>query len=434
MIIGPVLIFVLLLGVPVGVAFTLLVMINADRWNIDWSVLPSITFDTITVFPLLAIPLFLLGGQLMSQGGLIRQLTSVCDVLIGRLHAHLGHVMVLASALMGAITGSSVATVAAMGSTVGKEMIERGYPPGYTAALNASAGLLGVLIPPSIPLILYGSIVGVSITQLFLASLGPGVVMMLAFMIVHASLARRVLPGGKEKPAAAAGYARPAAEAVATPRTGIFVRALPALMLPVLVLGGIYSGVFTPTEAAAIAALYALLITLASRTVGLRDLEKIFLSAALSAAAILVIIGFTSIFNRAMVLEQVPQSIAAWAVTVTDSPLVFLLVVNVILLVVGMFMETNAATLLMGPLLAPTAAKYGIDPIHFAIILVTNIELGLLTPPLAANLYVAARTNRVPIMDLLRNLGWFLLASLVVMALITYVPQLALWYRVFGLA
>jgi tripartite ATP-independent transporter DctM subunit len=431
-IIGPALILILLLGVPVGVAFTLLVIANAARWNIDWSVLPSITYDTITVFPLLAIPLFLLGGQLMSRGGLIRQLTSVCDVLIGRLQAHLGHVMVLASALMGAITGSSVATVAAMGSTVGKEMIDRGYSPGYTAALNASAGLLGVLIPPSIPLILYGSIVGVSITQLFMASLGPGIVMMLAFMIVHASLARRVLPGGREKPAAATpGDARPATGGAGTPRTGVFVRALPALMLPVLVLGGIYSGIFTPTEAAAVAALYALLITLASRTVGLRDLEKIFLSAALSAAAILVIIGFTSIFNRAMVLEQVPQSIAAWAVTVTDRPVVFLLVVNLVLLVVGMFMETNAATLLMGPLLAPTAAKYGIDPIHFAIILVTNIELGLLTPPLAANLYVAARTNRVPIIELLRNLGWFLLASLVVMALITYVPQLALWYRVF---
>jgi C4-dicarboxylate transporter, DctM subunit len=430
-IIGPVLILILLLGVPVGVAFTLLVMANADRWNIDWSVLPSITYDTVTVFPLLAIPLFLLGGQLMSHGGLIRQLTAVCDVLIGRLRAHLGHVMVLASALMGAITGSSVATVAAIGSTVGKEMIERGYPPGYTAALNASAGLLGVLIPPSIPLILYGSIVGVSITQLFMASLGPGVVMMVTYMVVHAVLAPRVLPGGKEKPASAATGGTHPAEPTAAPRRSVFVQALPALMLPVLVLGGIYTGVFTPTEAAAIAALYALLITLVSRAIGVRDLENIFLSASLSAAAILVIIGFTSIFNRAMVLEQVPQSIAAWAVTVTDSTLVFLLVVNLILLVVGMFMETNAATLLMGPLLAPTAAKYGIDPIHFAIILVTNIELGLLTPPLAANLYVAARTNRVPIIDLLRNLGWFLLASLVVMALITYVPQLSLWYRLF---
>jgi len=432
MILGPALLVLLLLGVPVGIAFTLLVIANAQRWNIDWSVLPSITYDTITVFPLLAIPLFLLGGELMSRGGLIRQLTAVCDALIGRVRGHLGHVMVLSSALMGAITGSSVATVAAIGSTVGKEMIDRGYSPGYTAALNASAGLLGVLIPPSIPLILYGSIVGVSITQLFLASLAPGIVMVIAFMIVHALLARRVLPGGRERAAAAAGAGAPAAmAAAAAPRSSVFVRALPALMLPVLVLGGIYSGLFTPTEAAAVAALYALLITVVSRVVGLRDLEKIFLKAALSAAAILVIIGFTSIFNRAMVLEQVPQSIASWAITVTDSPVVFLLVVNVILLVVGMFMETNAATLLMGPLLAPTAAKYGIDPIHFAIILVTNIELGLLTPPMAANLYVAARTNRVPIMDLLRHLGWFLLACLVVMALITYVPQLSLWYRLF---
>jgi C4-dicarboxylate transporter, DctM subunit len=432
MMLGPALLVILLLGVPVGIAFTLLVIANAERWNIDWSVLPSITYDTITVFPLLAIPLFLLGGELMNRGGLIRQLTGVCDALIGRVRAHLGHVMVLASALMGAITGSSVATVAAIGSTVGKEMIDRGYSPGYTAALNAATGLLGVLIPPSIPLILYGSIVGASITQLFLASMGPGIVMVAAFMVVHAALARRVLPGGREQAVAASAAGEPAAAgAAAAPRGSVFIKALPALMLPILVLGGIYSGIFTPTEAAAVAALYALLVTVVSRAVGLRDLEKIFLKAALSSAAILVIIGFTSIFNRAMVLEQVPQSIATWAVTVTDSPLLFLLVVNLILLVVGMFMETNAATLLMGPLLAPAAAKYGIDPIHFGIILVTNIELGLLTPPMAANLYVAARTNRVPITDLLRHLGWFLLACGVVMALITYVPQLSLWYRLF---
>lgn len=432
MILGPTLILILLCGVPVGIAFTLLVIANADRWNIDWSVLSSITFDTVTVFPLLAIPLFLLGGELMSQGGLIRQLTSVCDLLIGRVRAHLGHVMVLASALMGAITGSSVATVAAIGSTVGKEMIDRGYPPGYTAALNASTGLLGVLIPPSIPLILYGSIVGVSITQLFMASLLPGIVMIIMFMIVHALLSRRVLPGGRERHAVASGNSLSTSNPVANLRPfKVLLRALPALTLPVLVLGGIYSGIFTPTEAAAVAALYALLVVIASRAVGLRDLERVFLKAAMAAAAILVIIGFTSIFNRAMVLEQVPQSIATWAITVTDSPLVFLMIVNVILLVVGMFMETNAATLLMGPLLAPTAAKYGIDPVHFAIILVTNIELGLLTPPMAANLYVAARTNRVPIMELLRHLGWFLLACLFMMALITYVPQLSLWYRLF---
>ena len=427
MIPGALLLLLLLLSVPVGIAFTLLVMAKAEEWNVDWSLFPSITFDTITVFPLLAIPLFLLGGELMSRGGLIRQLTAVCDIILGKVRAPMGHVMIAASALMGAITGSSVATVAAIGGTVGKEMIQRGYAPGYTAALNASAGLLGVLIPPSIPLILYGSIVGISITQLFIASIMPGIVMMLAFMMAHAFLARRALQGGNEAlPSSSAG---PGAASAAHPRHRIVLRAVPALLLPIIVLGGIYTGVFTPTEAAAVAAVYALLVTLLGKLTSIKELEKVFLSASLSSAAILVIIGFTSIFNRAMVLEQIPQSIAAFAVTFTDNPLIFLLIVNAVLLIVGMFMETNAAVLLMGPLLAPAAQQYGIDPIHFAIVLVTNIELGLLTPPLAANLYVAARSNKVPLTDVLRHLGWFFAVTLAVMAMITYVPQLSLWHQ-----
>jgi C4-dicarboxylate transporter DctM subunit len=413
----------LVLGVPVGVAFALIVMVKADAWNIDLLSLASIPYDTISSFPLLAIPLFLLGGELMNRGGLIRQLTVVCDLVLKWSTAPLGYVMIVASAMMGAITGSSVATVAAIGGTVGKEMTGRGYPVGYTAALNASAGLLGVLIPPSIPLILYGSIVGVSITQLFTASIGPGVVTLLVFFAVHKMMVRRVLPGGRELQPTV-----PRAEAERS--TGnVVIRSIPALMLPVLVLGGIYSGVFTPTEAAAVAALYALAVSVLGRMTKVGELGGIFGRAAVSSAAILVIIGFTSIFNRAMVLEQIPQSIATYATTFTDSPLVFLLIVNVALLLIGMFMETNAATLLMGPLLAPTAARYGIDPVHFAIILVTNIELGLLTPPMAANLYVAARTNGCNVVTLLRYLGPFLLAALAMQGLITYVPQVSLWYR-----
>lgn len=413
----------LVLGVPVGVAFALIVMAKADAWNIDLLSLSSIPYDTVSSFPLLAIPLFLLGGELMNRGGMIRQLTAVCDLVLKWSTAPLGYVMVTASALMGAITGSSVATVAAMGGTVGKEMTARGYPAGYTAALNASAGLLGVLIPPSIPLILYGSIVGVSITQLFTASIGPGIVTLLAFFAVHNVMVRRVLPGGRELQA-------PVPLGQATRSTGnVIVRAVPALMLPVLVLGGIYSGAFTPTEAAAVAAVYALAVTVLGRMTKVGELNGIFGRAAVSSAAILVIIGFTSIFNRAMVLEQIPQSIAAYATSLTDSPLVFLLAVNVLLLLIGMFMETNAATLLMGPLLAPAAARYGIDPVHFAIVLVTNIELGLLTPPMAANLYVAARTIGCNVVSLLRYLGPFLLAAVAMLGLITYVPQLSLWYR-----
>lgn len=417
----------LVIGIPIGIAFPLLVIGSSEAWGIDWSMLPSTTFDAVSAFPLLAIPLFILGGEVMNRGGLIRQLSSVCDRVFGWAKAPMGYVMIAASAMMGAITGSSVATVAAIGGTVGPEMMRRGYAPGYTAALNASAGLLGVLIPPSIPLILYGSIVGVSITQLFLAAILPGALMMAAFMVVHACMRRRVLASGRELQVRGAVGIGEAGESMAR----VLWRAMPALLLPVVVLGGIYSGVFTPTEAAAIAALYALAMTMLARTLRFSELKGVFHRAALSSAAILVVIGFTAVFNRAMVLQQVPQSIAAFAAGATDSAVVFLIVVNLVLLVVGMFMETNAATLLMGPLLAPAAARFGIDPVHFGIILVTNIEIGLLTPPMAANLYVAARTNNVPFVSLLRYLGWFLLATVTVTATITFVPALPLWYRYF---
>ena len=334
---------------------------------------------------------------------------------------------------MGAITGSSVATVAALGGTVGKEMAGRGRPAEYTAALNASAGLLGILIPPLILLILYGSIVGVSITQFFPASVGPGLLLTMAFIMVHSAIARCVFPGGRESlvtvsdGGAQIGSARSAAR-----KSSVLKRSIPALLLPVLVLGGIYSGVFTPTEATTVAGVYALLVIVLGKMTKVSELGGIFYRASLSAAAILLIIAFTSIFNRAMVLEQIPQAIATYATTFTTSPPAFLLVVNLVLLLIGMFMETNAATLLMGPLLAPAAASFGIDPVHFAIVLVTNIELGLLTPPMAANLYLAARTVGADIVSLLRQLGWFFFAAALVIAIITYVPQLSLWYRIFS--
>lgn len=449
------LVALLVLGVPVGVAFALVVFVKAEAWNIDPYSLAALPYDTISNFPLLAIPLFMLVGELMNRGGLVRRITAVCDMLLARVNAPMGHIMVAASGVMGAITGSSVATVAAMGGTVGAEMRARGYPAGYTGALNASAGLLGVLIPPSIPLILYGSIVGVSITQLFMAAALPGLLAMVVFFALHAVLARRVLPGGRERAAedpssglrgagagpledrggtAAATVAAVGRREAGHPesRGSLIMRSIPALLLPVLVLGGIYSGVFTPTEAAAVAGAYALLVTVLARSASGAKLARAFEQAALASAAILVIIGFTSVFNRAMVLEQIPQSIAQFAAGYTDSAIVFLLVVNLVLLFVGMFMETNAATLLMGPLLAPAAVKFGIDPVHFGIILVTNIELGLLTPPLATNLFVAARTNGARLTEMMPYVLWFLGGALLVLALITFLPGLSLWYRHFA--
>ncbi|MFA7669636.1 MAG: TRAP transporter large permease [Burkholderiaceae bacterium] len=423
------LLLLLVLGVPIAAAFALVVMAKADDWNIDPFSLAAMPLDTVSNFSLLAIPLFLLVGELMNRGGLVRQLTAVCDIFMSRIRAPMGHIMVMASALMGAITGSSVATVAAIGGTVGAEMRQRGYSSSYTAALNAASGLLGVLIPPSIPLILYGAIVGVSITNLFIASIVPGILTIIVFSFIHSILSKRVLPKGQEILSEA--VAKEHAVRAKVNKTTVLVRALPALMLPVLVLGGIYSGIFTATEAASIAGVYALAVTILSRQASASDLKKILEHAALASAAILAIIAFTSIFNRAMILEQIPQSITAVATNLTAEPLLFLLAVNVALLLIGIFMETNAATLLMGPLLAPAAMSYGIDPVHFGVMLVTNIEIGLLTPPLAANLYVAQRANNAKLTDMFGYVMWFLLGTLLMLAMITYIPVLTTWYQYF---
>ncbi|MGS4944497.1 TRAP transporter large permease [Meridianimarinicoccus sp. RP-17] len=423
----------LVLGTPIAVACALIVFLNADRLRVWPDSLVGIPYDSVSSFALIAIPLFMLVGDLMNRGQLTNAIARSADRLLGRVRAAFGYIMIVASAIMGAITGSSVATVAAIGSTLGGEMRRRGYPGGYVASLNAASGLLGVLIPPSIPLIVYGATVGVSISDLFLATIVPGLLMTLAFAATHFALSARILPGGREAAAPDAAVA-PAAQHGAAPvlalRSGR-TQAVTALLMPVIVLGGIYGGIFTPTEAAAVACLYAVGAVLLLRTMTLRDIYGALGVVAVPAAAIMLIIAMTGILNRALVLNQVPQDMAAFMVGVFDSPVLFLLSVCALLFVVGMFMETNAAVLLMGPLLAPAAMEFGIDRVHFAIIVVTNIEIGLITPPLAANLFVAARTNNVQLFEMLRYFGWFLAAAIAVVMVLVFVPALSLWYQAF---
>ncbi|KDD17297.1 TRAP transporter large permease [Bordetella bronchiseptica] len=412
----------LIIGTPLGMAFALAVMGRAGSFNLDLDALGAIPYETISAVPLVAIPLFLLVGEIMNRGGLALCLSQICDRVLHFLPARMGHIAVAASGLMSAMTGSSVATVAAIGATVGPEMTARGYKRAYSASLVAAAGLLGVLLPPSIPLILYGSVVGTSIVDLFLATLVPGLIMAGAFFATHALRSRSALRDGVESAGA------PGLDRAPAPTSGATVS---ALLLPVFVLGGIYSGLTTPTEAAAVAAAAALAMTLIQRTLRWDQVPVVFTNAVKASAAILTIIALTSLFNRALVLNQIPQDIAAFALSVTDNPIVFLIGVNLLLLLVGMFMETNAAVMLMGPLLAPAAIKFGIDPVHFGIILVTNIEIGLITPPLAANVFVAARTLDVNMVKMLPHLAWFFAAALSVLLLISFVPELTLWFRHF---
>lgn len=417
----------LFIGVPLGFAFALAVLLGAPEFSLSLDSLIAIPVDAVGVYPLTAIPMFILVGVIMSHGGLAYRLTRFCDMLLNRVKASYGYIMIGASTLFGAISGSSVATVAAIGSVVSPEMKKRGYDSNYVAALNAATGLLGVLLPPSIPLILYGSLVGVSIPRLFLGTIGPAVLFIAVLCIVHRLRSTRVLKRGVEEKEA---DFVSAAEGAAAFRK-VFIEVAPTLILPVIILGGIYGGFFTPTESAAVGCVYALMLCFAYRTVRFNSLFTTLYRALVPAAAVLVVIAFTGILNRVLVLNQVPQELAAYITGIIDTPVGFLIAVNILGLLIGMLMETNAAVLLLGPLLAPAAAQYGIDPVHFGILLVANIELGLLTPPLAANLFVAMKINDVPILGIMKEIIPFFLAALMCQIAVTFIPQIALWYTLF---
>lgn len=420
------LLVLLVIGVPIGFGFALAGISGAVAADLPIGTVTAAPYHAVASFPLLAIPFFILAGELMNRGRLIDRLVDLANSIFGWIPGRLGHVTTVASAFLGAMTGSSVATVAAISSSVGSRMVNSGYKRGYVAALTASSGLLGVLIPPSIPLIVYGATVGVSIAELFLATLVPGLIMTAVYMGVHALSVRGVLANGTESAVEKAGGFKKGMFSDLPKRAWT---ALPALIMPAIILGCIYSGITTATEAAAIAGVYALLVIVLGRLVKGREVPKIFYRAAVVSGAVMVVIAFTSIFNKVLTLMQVPQAVAEFTVGITDNPIVFLILVNVLLFLVGMFMETNAAVLLMAPLLFPTALQFGIDPVHFGIILVTNIEIGLITPPMAANIYVSSKINRSPLPEMLPYIWRFLLASVLTLLLITYVPALSLWWK-----
>ena len=291
----------LLLGAPLAVSFGLTIFAMMGAYGLTAAGVSGIPYEEISNYALVAIPLFMLTGELMNRSGMAAELIALSDLLLRRVRAAFGYITVAASAMMGAITGSSVATVAAVGGVVSQEMIRRGYPKGYVASLTASAGLLGVLVPPSIPLILYGATVGVSVSDLFLAALLPAVIMSLLFLFVHRKLSRRLLPDGVE--------IRPVAQQQTGPlpagsRRRVVGKAMSALMLPVVILGGIYGGIFTPTEAAAVGCVYAIVVSLIRRILGIAEMGKSFRNAAVTGAGILIIIAMTGVFNRAMVLKS----------------------------------------------------------------------------------------------------------------------------------
>ncbi|TYR36792.1 TRAP transporter large permease (plasmid) [Aminobacter sp. NyZ550] len=381
-------------------------------------------FAALDSFPLTAIPFFILAGALMEVSGISTRLVNFAQSLVGRATGGLGLVAVLSAMFFAAISGSSAATTAAIGGILIPAMAARGYSRPFATSVQASSGELGVIIPPSIPMIIFALTAGVpvSIGDLFLAGILPGLLVAGGLMLTVYLVSKRKGYGRAKPGASGDGLG---------PQPGVwesFKAAILPLMLPVLILGGIYGGVFTPTEAAAAAVCFALIIgVVVFRTITVEKLVTALRSSLLNTVVILLIISAASVFGWVLTANRIPELISQVFVSISDNPLVFLLLINLLLLLVGMFLETGAAITVLAPILTPVALKMGIDPIHFGIVMIVNLAVGMTTPPVGVNLFVACQIAGLRIEHIIRSMLPFYLSLLICLAIITYLPGLSLW-------
>lgn len=408
----------LALSVPVAIAIGLAAVVGVKFYsNMPMLVVAQQLFTSIDKFPLVAIPFFILSGNLMEAGGISERLVNFVRSFVGGVQGGLAMSCVLTCMIFAAVSGSSVATTFAIGAILIPAMVRYGYPVERAAALQASSAELGVIIPPSIPLILYGVAAEVSVGELFIAGFGPG-------LLIGAALMSAVFLWCK-----LTGHGKRDGEgrlelAVATRRAGL------ALLMPVVVLGGIYGGVFTPTEASVIAVFYALIVGMfVYRTISLADLWRVLSRTVVSTAVIMFIIATAGLFAFLITRSGAPAAIGNWVAASLDGPMMFLIGVNLFLFVVGMFIETGAAIIVLAPILAPVAIQFGVDPVHFGIIMVVNLAMGMITPPFGVNLFAACTVAKISYEKIVPAVLPFVVVVVMCLAVITFVPQLSLFLR-----
>jgi C4-dicarboxylate transporter DctM subunit len=371
-------------------------------------------FTSIDSFPLMAIPFFILAGTLMEYGGISKRLIALANALTGHLPGGLGIVTIVTAMFFSAISGSSAATTAALGALLIPAMVKRGYHPNFAGATQAVAGELGIIIPPSIPMVLYGVTVSVSIGDMFMSGIVPGILIGFSLILTVYIIAKR--RDYKPEPR------KSLREMLIALKDAFW-----ALLMPVIILGGIYGGYFTPTEAAGIAVGYALIVGIfIYREIKWKQLAQIFIQSGITTATIMIIISSAGLFGWIITRENIPQLVTEFFIGISDNPYVFLLLVNLFLLVVGMFMETNASLIILAPLLVPVAVQLGIDPVHFGIIMIVNLALGMCTPPMGVNLFISAQLAKVRLDQITLGILPYYAALLITLMLITYVPQLSI--------
>ena len=408
----------LIARVPIGISLGMSSLITIFATHVvQPTYLAQGLFTGADSFPLMAVPFFVLAGELMATGGISRRLLNIADAFLGRKYGGIALVTVVACMFFAAISGSGPATVAAIGGLTIPSMLKQGYDRPYASAITAAAGSIGVIIPPSIPIVMYCVATGASVGALFLAGFLPGILIGVSLCIYSSIYSKK--HGYINKEAAEFSWANVGAAL----KEGIW-----ALLVPVIILGGIYGGIFTPTEAAAVAVAYGLLAGLVIyRDLKISDLYRIFGSAALTTATILIILGTATTFGRILTLLRIPTMIANFFSSITDSRIVLLILINILLLIVGCFMETNAAIIILAPIFLPVVQALGVQPVHFGIIMVVNLAIGFVTPPLGVNLFVACNVAGAKLEEIVKGIIPILLVMILDLILITYIEPLSMF-------
>lgn len=413
----PLFLILLLIGLPVF--FALLaspgVLLMAGGQERDLILLYRNLYNGMDSFPLMAIPFFMLAGELMNRGGITERLVEFAQAFMGHLRGGLAHVNVLSSMLFAGLSGSAVADTSALGSMLIPAMEKQGYTRKFAAAITAASSVIGPIIPPSGIMIIYAYVMGESVAALFLAGIVPGTLVGVGLMIMVKFMADKY-----DFPVATNRYTW-------AERGNASLKAFFPLLTPVIILGGILSGVFTPTEASAIAVAYALVVGLfILRTMTLRDLPEVFSRAGITAAVVLLLVGAAMSFKTVVSLSHAPEILAEFILTLSQNPLILLFLINLLLFVVGMFLDAGPAIIILAPILSPVFADLGVHPVHFAIIMSVNLTVGLATPPMGLVLFVAASVSKERVATISRAILPFLAVEVIVIFLITFVPAISM--------
>jgi TRAP-type transport system large permease protein len=413
----PLFLVFLMLGLPVvfGLLAAPAILLWLNGQERDIVLLYRNVYEGMNSFPLMAIPFFMLAGELMNRGGISARIVGFAQAMVGHFRGGLAQVNVVDSMLFAGISGSAVADVSALGSIIIPQMEKKGYPKPFAAAITAASAIIGPIIPPSGIMIIYAYVMGESVAALFLAGIVPGILIGVALMITIKLMANRYnLPDAL--PRASWGEAGRAAGSAFWP-----------LMTPVLLMGGILSGVFTPTEAAAVAVGYSFVISIfILKTLTWRDIPGVLTRAGITSSVVMLLVGAAMAFKTVAALAHTPELLASTLLSITENPLLLLLLVNLLLFIVGMFLDAGPAIIILGPILGPIFASLGVDPVHFAIVMVVNLTIGLLTPPMGLVLFATSAVSGLRVETIARAVMPFLLVEFAVVLLITFVPAIPL--------